>query len=234
MEQDGLVPLYEQVRRKILSEIKTGHLAERSFLPPEPELCATYGVSRITLRRAVSELCAEGWLIRQQGRGTLVAPRKMRQTISLSGFSEVVESQGRRAGHRILERKDGVDASAIAARLEAARLVRFTRLLEVDGHPMTLEELYFDADRFAKALAPVEAGESFFATLRDVYHVTSAGAERLIDVGFARPSEAAGLGVSTTEPVYRIEKIVLDENSRPLALSHLVTPCHLVTLTVKN
>ena len=176
MAQDGFLPLYEQVRRKLLSEIEAGRLAEGSFLPPELELCATYGVSRITLRRAVGELCAEGRLVRQQGRGTLVAPRKMQQTISLSGFSEVVEGQGRRAGHRILERSDDVDAPAIAERLGASRLVRFVRLLEVDGRPMTLESLYFDAARFAAALAPVEAGQSFFATLRSAYGIALAGA----------------------------------------------------------
>jgi GntR family frlABCD operon transcriptional regulator len=234
MVQDGLLPLYEQVRRKILSEIEAGRLAEGSFLPPELELCATYGVSRITLRRAVGELCAEGLLVRQQGRGTLVAPRKLQQTISLSGFSDVMEGQGHKAGHRIIEREDDADAPAIAARLAASRLVRFVRLLEMNDRPMTLERLHFDAARFGEALDPVVAGKSFFATLRSVYGIAPAGAERLIDVGFARSSEADLLGVSTTEPVYRIEKLVLDGDGRPLALSQTVTPCRFVTLTVKN
>lgn len=234
MVQDGLLPLYEQVRRKILSEIEAGRLPEGSFLPPELELCATYGVSRITLRRAVGELCAEGLLVRQQGRGTLVAPSKLQQTISLSGFSDVMEGQGHKAGHRIIEREDDADAPAIAARLVALRLVRFVRLLEMNDRPMTLEALHFDAARFAQALDPVAAGKSFFATLRSVYGIAPAGAERLIDVGFARSSEADLLGVSTTEPVYRIEKLVLGGDGCPLALSQTVTPCRLVTLTVKN
>jgi DNA-binding GntR family transcriptional regulator len=221
MVQDGLLPLYEQVRRKLLSEIDAGRLPEGSFLPPELELCATLGVSRITLRRAVGELCAEGLLIRQQGRGTLVAPRKMQHTISLSGFADVVAGQGHKAGHRVLERED-------------SKLVRFVRLLEVDDRPMTLETLFVDGERFADALDPVEAGQSFFASLRKGYTVEPAGADRLINVGFARASEAEALGVSTTEPVYRIEKLVLDGKGTPLALSQTVTPCHLVTLAVKN
>ena len=234
MAQDGLLPLYEQVRRKLLSEIEAGRLAEGSFLPPEFELCATYGVSRITLRRAVGELCAEGLLVRQQGRGTLVAPRKMQQTISLSGFADVVEGQGHKAGHRVLEREDDAGAPAVAARLGAARVVRFMRLLEMDDRPMTLETLYVDAGRFADVLGPVGAGKSFFASLRSAYEIEPAGAERVIDVGFARAAEAQVLGVSTTEPVYRIEKLVLDGAGGPLALSQTVTPCHLVTLAVKN
>ena len=234
MTQDGLLPLYEQVRRKILSEIGAGRLAEGSFLPPELDLCQAYGVSRITLRRAVGDLCAEGVLIRQQGRGTLVAPRKMQQVISLSGFADVVAGQGHKAGHHIIERDDAPDAPQVAARLGAARLVRFVRLLEMDDQPMTLESLFWDADRFAQAIDPVAAGESFFASLRSAYAIEPAGAERVIDVGFARAPEARALGVSTTEPVYRIEKLVTDADGSPLALSRTVTPCQLVTLTVKN
>ena len=39
-------------------------------LPPEPELCDQYGVSRITLRHAVDDLIQDGLLVREQGRGT--------------------------------------------------------------------------------------------------------------------------------------------------------------------
>lgn len=233
MTQDGLLPLYEQVRRRLLSEIEAGRLAEGSFLPPEFELCATYGVSRITLRRAVGELCAEGVLIRQQGRGTLIAPRKLQQSISLSGFSDVVEGRGHKAGHRVLEHEKTVDAAALA-RLGAERVVRFLRLLEIDDRPMTLETLFFDEEGFADAVGPVGAGESFFATLRACYGVEPEHAERIIDVGFAQASEAKLLGVSTTEPVYRIEKLVLGADGAPIALSHTITPCRLVTLAVKN
>lgn len=234
MTQDGLLPLYEQVRRRLLSEIEIGRLAEGSFLPPEFELCATYGVSRITLRRAVGELCAEGVLIRQQGRGTLIAPRKLQQSISLSGFADVVEGRGHKAGHRILAREDAAHAPAVAARLGAARIVRFLRLLEIDDRPMTLETLFFDEERFADAVGPVGAGESFFASLRACYGMEPEHAERIIDVGFAHTSEAQLLGVSISEPVYRIEKLVLGATSAPIALSHTITPCRLVTLAVKN
>lgn len=233
MEQDGLPPLYEQVRRRILSEIEAGRLAEGSFLPPEPDLCAAYGVSRITLRRAVGELCEEGRLIRQQGRGTLVASRKIQQTISLSGFSDTVEGMGRKAGHVILGREDRPRMSGAALRLEAEGPVRFDRLLEVDGLPMTIETLWFDAVRFPRAVDAVGAGGSFFAALLNGHGMAPAGAERLIDVGYADRREAGILRIAAIQPVYRIEKLVLDRQGQPLALSQLVTPCHLVTLSLR-
>ncbi|MCO4317867.1 GntR family transcriptional regulator [Phyllobacterium sp. 21LDTY02-6] len=234
-DQSNLLPLYEQVRRSLLAGIETGQFAEGSFLPAEPELMACYSVSRITLRRAIGELCADGRLQRQQGRGTIVMPGKMRQTlVSLSGFSETMDGLGRKASHRILARVDNPEAPAIQARLQAGALIRFDRLLEDNGLPMTLETLWFDPLRFSQVIEPVAAGGSFFASLRDKAGIEPAHAERQIDVGFASASERAILAVTATQPVYRIEKIVTDAEERPLALSQLITPSHLVTYTIKS
>ncbi|OLP54758.1 GntR family transcriptional regulator [Rhizobium rhizosphaerae] len=234
-DQANLLPLYEQVRRAIVAGIDDGQFAEGSFLPPEPDLMDRYGVSRITLRRAIGDLCADGRLQRQQGRGTIVMPRKVRQTlVSLSGFSETMDGLGRKAGHRILARVDNPDTPVIRDRLQAKALIRFDRLLEDDGRPMTLETLWFDAHRFPEVVEPVAAGGSFFAALREEAGIEPAHAERQIDVGLATSEERAILSVSATQPVYRIEKIVTDAGGRPLALSQLVTPSHLVTYTIKT
>jgi GntR family frlABCD operon transcriptional regulator len=207
-DQTHLLPLYEQVRRSILAGIQSGQFAEGSFLPAEPELMAQYGVSRITLRRAIGDLCADGHLRKHQGRGTIVMPGKARQTlVSLSGFSETMDGLGRKAGHRILSRDDKPDAPAVRDRLGASSLIRFDRLLEDNGNPMTLETLWFDAERFPEVIEPVAAGGSFFAALRDKSGIVPVHAERQIDVGFASTAERTILAV---------------------------TPSHLVTYTIKT
>lgn len=235
VEHDRLTPLYEQVRRKILADIQSGRLAEGDFLPPEPELCAAHSISRITLRRAIGELCAEGRLIRQQGRGTVVAPRKVRhRLVSLSGFSETMDGLGRASSHRILEREDQVDDGGIALRLRAGEPIRFLRLLEVDGCPMTLETLWFDAARFPAAVGAVAAGGSFFAALKETAGVVPASAERQIEVGFANAEERGIFAISASQPVYRIEKTTFSEDGTVLGISDLVTPCHLVSFHLKT
>lgn len=232
---DSMSPLYEQVRRRLLADITSGALPVGSFLPPEPDLCERFGVSRVTLRRAVSELCAEGRLTRQQGRGTFVSPPKVRQTlVSLSGFSETMDGLGRPSRHRVLGRDDAPDAPEIAARLDAARLIRFERLLEVDDRPMTHEMLFFDAARFPGAATPVAAGGSFYAALAETAGLRPAGAERQIDVVFAAPRERDLLGIAATQPCYRIAKTVFAEDGTAIALSLLLTPCNLVTFTLKS
>lgn len=232
---DQLIPLYEQVRRAILADIESGTLAEGSFLPAEPDLCAAHGVSRITLRRAISELCDEGRLVRQQGRGTLVSPRKVRQTlVALSGFSETMSGLGRTSGHRVLSCQPDADMAEIAGRLPGHRLVRFERVLEVDRSPLTLETLWFDADRFPNVVDPVRNGGSFFSALREKEKIQPVGAERQLEVGFASREERDHLAITSSQPVYRIEKTVFGKNNVPISFSRLVTPCNLVTFTMRS
>jgi DNA-binding GntR family transcriptional regulator len=145
-----------------------------------------------------------------------------------------MDGLGRKAGHRILARDDNPDAPAIRERLRAKALIRFDRLLEDGGRPMTLETLWFDAARFPEIVEPVAAGGSFFTALRDKAGIVPAHAERQIDVGLASAGERGILAVTAAQPVYRIEKIVTDREGRPLALSQLVTPSHLVTYTIKT
>ncbi len=69
LQQNTSVPLYRQLKDKILSDISSGKLAEGGN-PTEIELSELYNISRITVRNAVKELVAEGYLV-SRGRGLL-------------------------------------------------------------------------------------------------------------------------------------------------------------------
>ena len=81
--------LHEQVRQDLLDRILAGEYKYGDRLPPEDELCEHYGVSRITVRRAVSELAAQFIVVRRRGVGTEVTYRSSsRRVFRLSGFFE--------------------------------------------------------------------------------------------------------------------------------------------------
>ena len=61
------VPLYQQVMDDLKGEIARGVYAAGSRIPSEMELAKSYGVGRITVRRAIEELSRAGYLNRQQG-----------------------------------------------------------------------------------------------------------------------------------------------------------------------
>lgn len=235
-EFDKLAPLYAQVKQTLLDRIASGELQEGDFLPPEPRLCEDLGVSRITVRRAVRELCDEGLLIRQQGRGTLVARRKVESAlVSLSGFADAFDVPGRTLRHQILEADETArDPAADAALGDGEALVRLLRLITLDETPLTLEALHFRPDRLPGVFAKVAAGASFFQTLRKTGGPQPHAAERIINAGFARTDERRHLRIAQSQPVFRVEKTVLAEDGMPIAFSRLVTPAHLITYSMRS
>ena len=68
-------PLYRQLMARIRDDVSSGVYPAESQIPSEQEMCARYGVSRVTVRRAISELTDEGILRKQQGKGTFVMER---------------------------------------------------------------------------------------------------------------------------------------------------------------
>ena len=74
-------PLYQQVLEDLRAKIEDGTYPLGAKLPSEVELIKIYDVSRITVRRAVSELVSEGILVKEQGRGTFVRSRWLRRSL---------------------------------------------------------------------------------------------------------------------------------------------------------
>lgn len=73
VDPDSPVPLYHQLYSSLLERITGGEFAVGDALPPERRLATDYGVSRITVVKALDLLEREGWIDRQHGRGTFVA-----------------------------------------------------------------------------------------------------------------------------------------------------------------
>jgi len=74
MEPAPPLPAYYRLKRRLLGDIEAGHYGTAGRLPTEHELCAVYGLSRTPVARALSELAAEGVVVRHRRRGTFVNP----------------------------------------------------------------------------------------------------------------------------------------------------------------
>ena len=83
-------PLYQQIYDEIKDAIEKGVYAPKERIPSELELAEQYDVSRITVRRAVEELCSDGYLVKQQGRGTSNCVRQLLQLPQPSASSVAV------------------------------------------------------------------------------------------------------------------------------------------------
>src|SRR5215211_5088863 len=101
--KSGPLPRYYQLKEIIRERIRSGEWATGSPIPSERELCARYGISRMTARQSITELVNEGLLYREQGKGTYVGrPKIAQQLLSLTGFTEDMQARDQRPGARVL------------------------------------------------------------------------------------------------------------------------------------
>jgi GntR family transcriptional regulator len=142
LDEQGRAPLYQQLQRALRDAITENRLAADEALPPERDLAQEFGVSRITVRKALDALVNEGLLTRRQGAGTFVAARVEKNFSKLSSFTEDMISRGRRPESVWLSRSSGAvtpEESLTLGLSPGALVYRFNRIRYADGAPMALE-----------------------------------------------------------------------------------------------
>jgi GntR family transcriptional regulator len=144
LDGDSTLPLYLQLHRALRAAIDTGVVGPDDPLPSERQLAADLGISRITVRKAIDALVAEGRLLSRQGAGHFViAPARIDKNFAkLSSFSEDMRSRGREPSSRWLKKGDGVVTPDEALKLGVSpgtRVLRLHRLRFADGAPMAIE-----------------------------------------------------------------------------------------------
>ena len=105
IDHNSIVPLYQQITDQILQDINSGKFSVNKRLPTEDEMSQQYKVSRITIRRAVSDLVEQGVVVKRQGKGTFVKTPPMQKSFKVAAlsFTELCQANGRRAGANVLE-----------------------------------------------------------------------------------------------------------------------------------
>ncbi len=97
LDREADVPFYAQIKERLRTPIREGRWPEGTLLPTEAQLQAHFGVSRTTVRQALADLEAEGYIVRHPGRGTFVAsPQRVadRRPRRLVGFLEALRARG--------------------------------------------------------------------------------------------------------------------------------------------
>ncbi len=108
-------PIFQRIKDYLMSEIAAGRWKEGDVVPSEQALVRQFGVSRMTVNRAVRELTAEQVLTRRQGSGTYVAPQKYQATlVEIRSIADEIRARGHR--HRsALQSLEKVKASELLA-----------------------------------------------------------------------------------------------------------------------
>lgn len=96
-------PIYYQLYHYLLDCIKAGEFFPGECLPSENDMINAYGISRITIRRAIIELENNGFVKRHRGKGTIVLPPKTLHDLnSIYSFSQSARERGDKVSYVIL------------------------------------------------------------------------------------------------------------------------------------
>jgi GntR family transcriptional regulator len=220
VSRSSRLPLYHQVELDMRRRVEDGQWQAGDRIPSESELCDHYGASRITIRRAISELASDGLLVRFPGRGTFVRePTFTAGPRGLTSFTQEMSSLGLRASAKIIGARREPVPPDVADRLGLAErddVVVLTRLRTGDGKPMGVQTAYLPAE-LVPGMEDAELGDgSLYTFLAEVYGVQPAEAEEVFKVGPIRGAEADLLDVRAGTCGFHVERLTVDADGHPI------------------
>jgi len=217
------LPKYHQIYLLLREQLADGSLGEA--LPGEVALAARFGVARITIRKALEQLAAEGWLQRTPGRGTVVRrpPAAARSAVGsaarpLSGLLENIVSHGLATRVRVLECGQVAATEAVAQVLQlapGAPVHKAVRVRSTREGPLSLITTFVPA--------PLAAGIDSRALVREPLLVLleRAGvrighAQQAISARLADDRSATALDVAVGSALLAVNRLVHDAAGRPV------------------
>lgn len=216
LDESAPAPLYHQVYEVLRERIRTGVYPVGTLLPGEQEIVRLMGVSRITVKRALNELAAGGFVSRHRGRGTIVTFNAAAPVVkgSFENLLESLKLMGLGTDVELL------DVGVVRADAEIADLLgldagapvqRAVRLRKIEGEPFSYLVTHVPAD-IAAAFKPADLGRVPLLELLARAGREAVEAEQWITATGAEPAVAKALGIASGAPLLEIRRIMRDRD----------------------
>lgn len=210
------VPRYIQIADSLFDQIESGELSPDTRLPSERKLSEMFAVSRLTLRRALGILEAQGLVIRRHGKGNYVAkPKIERQTGRLVGFSRSMQRRGLAPGAKVITFEQRPVEAGIASRMKMPVLTPIyyvCRLRLINQEPVMLEEFWMPVHHFPNFERHDLTNHSTYEIMESEYGISILKARRSFEPTVATEYEADLLGIETGAPLMLVRRLAFDHN----------------------
>ena len=215
---DDSKPLYITMADDIRNGIASGQYPPGSRIPTEAELEAFYGVSRITVRKAMELLVNEGAVTRRRKVGSFVSEKKMiRYLNKCMSFTQMCERNGSVAGAKFLSAELVATWPSLAEALNLDkgedRVLCIRRLRTCNGAPVTVEENFFS--RAYSFLLSEDLEGSLYEILAS-HGIQVGNSEKTLGICYATKELAEMLNVSEGEALLLMQDLVYDTEGRPV------------------
>jgi DNA-binding GntR family transcriptional regulator len=215
--RESPVALYLQIEQELRGLLESGDLGPNAQVPSEIQLSDRFHVSRMTARKALDRLVAEGILFRQPGKGTFVAAPKITHGVSTQlSFSKAMAALGLRHHTRVLNATRVPAPAHIASLLglHAGESVVFLRRLRfVEDEPAALHLSYLPG-RYAGVLNGDLSGS--LIELMDAVGAHVVDSLDSVEAVIGQGEDARLLRVASGTSLVRIEGVAFSSNRDPL------------------
>lgn len=217
----GPIPLYYQLEQDLRERIGSGEFRGSAPLPTEQRLGEAYGVSRITVRRALDSLLASGLIARRQGVGTFVnEPGDTVKSLKLIGSLDDITAYSAQLAYKVLARGTVAAPALVAKALDlplGASVTRLETVFSLRGDPFAHAE-FFCPPGVGDLIADADiAGQaSLIAVVERKLGRTIERADQTVEAAIADRRVAQHLGLRARAPVLEVNRTYYTDTDRPV------------------
>jgi GntR family transcriptional regulator len=228
LERNGNIPLVYQLAEAIRDKIVRGEYTLGQTIPTEEQLQKFYGVSRTTVRLALAKLVNEGYIRRQQGKGTYVNPQGLvtkgkpkplaRDMFGIKNTTQIIQSAGMKVTTEVLHFARELPSENVAEKLginEKDPILHFERVRYADFRPLVLEKSWIPAAQ-CPDLKREDVKGSLFSVLFERYHHHIAAAHQSLRAILASELDAGILDLQIGEPVMLVHGVAYLDDGRAI------------------
>jgi GntR family transcriptional regulator len=196
--------LYLQLYEILKKKIEKNEWAVGSQIPTEEDLCKIFSVSRVTVRNAVIELVRQGYLKRQQGKGTFVFRNTVTDGITMmTSFREILFERGLKFSTQVLARTVMMPIDDLDLRLRVPKdkhIIYVKRLRLIESEPILLQETYIPYHICPLLLEEDVENQSIFEVFEKKYGIKITRVENHIEITHVTADEAHLIGLPQGSP----------------------------------
>jgi GntR family transcriptional regulator len=213
------IPVYIQIAENLIAQIEAGELAPGDRLPPERDLSEKLGVNRMTLRRALRVLDAQGLIERRHGVGTYITARIDRQMDVVFRFTHGMQKRGYTPGALLIS-VEQIALDAAAARQLAVSpstsAYRIRRLRTLNQEPVLLEDYTIPLARFPGLERFDLEQRSIYEVMESEYGSAIVRARQSFEPVVASEFEAGLLHVRPGAPLMLEKRLSYNQDNQPV------------------
>lgn len=227
IDKNSVIPIYYQLFKLIEDQIRRGDLKPGESLPTEHEISSRFEISRMTVRRAISELVSAGMVYAQQGRGTFVATPKLDNIVfELNDFNQEIKQRGLNYKTTLLEAKIIRANTELREKFQVGeehkRFLYFRTVLSAEDERLSYEVKYTIYSKSKPILESELKDPSLPGLIATHTEYVPISAKKVLQVAACTEEEAVILGIAPSSPVFLIEQTIYDQDLKPVGWSKAV------------